>query len=329
MILNLKLSKVKARLQALPINTINANLSKNHAITPYRGTADLLVRIVKTEGTFSLYRGFGAIIVGGTPGTTLYLCGYDWFKYNLMLVTTDGDEGEGGFSSFAVPDFAVHFCSGMLAETLACIVYVPVDVVKERLQVQGVSGETSQRHQYNGSMDALRKILKTEGLTGIYTGYGATLASFGPFSALYFIFYEQMKSWSKQFLSLQDEKVSSRDCQSNRNSSNDTDLPLSFLITSSAGAGAAAAWITSPLDMAKLRLQIQRRSNGTLDVAHSANLRYIGMVDFLLQTYYMEGVRGLFRGATARVIHFVPATAITMTCYEKCRSFYAQVFSRR
>jgi len=55
-----------------------------------------------------------------------------------------------------------------------------VDVIKERLQIQ----HKNDRIQYKGGFDALMKICKTEGIMGIYRGYGATLASFGPFSAL-------------------------------------------------------------------------------------------------------------------------------------------------
>ncbi|CAN0434764.1 unnamed protein product, partial [Scytosiphon promiscuus] len=100
----------------------------------------------------------------------------------------------------------------------SCVVYVPVDVVKERLQVQrspsrnsaatgspsapnraagaasGVArgvGEGAMLPLYRGSADTLKTILRTEGLRGIYKGYLATVASFGPFSALYFMFYEQ------------------------------------------------------------------------------------------------------------------------------------------
>jgi hypothetical protein len=35
--------------------------------------------------------------------------------------------------------------------------------------------------------------MKTEGAGGLYRAYGATVASFGPFSAFYFMFYEQFK----------------------------------------------------------------------------------------------------------------------------------------
>jgi Mitochondrial carrier protein len=83
----------------------------------------------------------------------------------------------------------------------SCVVFVPVDVVKERLQVQiqttsghpgastGVAGGLP---MYNGSLDALIQICRHEGLKGIYKGYGATLLTYGPFSALYFFLYEEV-----------------------------------------------------------------------------------------------------------------------------------------
>ena len=35
--------------------------------------------------------------------------------------------------------------------------------------------------------------MRIEGVRGIYRAYGATVCSFGPFSALYFLFYEYFK----------------------------------------------------------------------------------------------------------------------------------------
>lgn len=77
-----------------------------------------------------------------------------------------------------------------------------MDVVKERLQVQiqfplGTEPHTLKNPSaglplYNGSLDALIQICKNEGLKGIYKGYGATLLTYGPFSALYFFLYEEV-----------------------------------------------------------------------------------------------------------------------------------------
>ena len=35
-----------------------------------------------------------------------------------------------------MPSFLSHFTSGLLAECVSCVLWVPIDVVKERLQVQ-------------------------------------------------------------------------------------------------------------------------------------------------------------------------------------------------
>ena len=136
-----------------------------------RGPADVLRQTIRTEGIRGWYRGFGAILVGGTPGTMVYLCSYEMIKKRLSTISNSNDES-----------FVVHFASGMLAETIACIVYVPVDVIKERLQVQQQqqrgTGAASSQQQYHGSFDAMRKIMKNKGLGGIYNGYGATLDAY-------------------------------------------------------------------------------------------------------------------------------------------------------
>ncbi len=77
-----------------------------------------------------------------------------------------------------------------VTETVCCIFYVPVDVIKERLQIQ--SKGIQLEYTYSGTMDAFRQIASQEGARGIYKGYSATLLSYGPFSALYFLFYEKV-----------------------------------------------------------------------------------------------------------------------------------------
>lgn len=244
---------------------------------------DVLVKAFQQSGSSgggikSLYRGFGTVLIGGTPGTMIYLCSYEVIKERL-----GGDDGDSSSS------FMVHFVGGMLAEAIACLIYVPVDVLKERLQVQNT---------YRNSWHGLTEIWKTEGVKGVYRGYGATMASFGPFSALYFVFYEKAKSWATAV--------------------DDGTVSFTSTVACSCGAGAMASWLTSPLDMAKLRLQVQRASG---DGGDNNN---ISMGRILSQTFRQEGVKGLFRGAGARVLHFAPATTITMTCFETLRLFFAE-----
>jgi len=316
-----------SRILTHPLDTAKARLQANNT---YRGPIDALLRTYKQEGIRALYRGLNAVIVGGTPGTILYLTGYAYWRdtissalsaWNERDVTITSAKDNSKPSSLSKgEEFTVHFMSGMLAETVCCIIYVPVDVVKERMQVQQQQYKqmknTSETY-YRGSLDALQKILKTEGLRGIYKGYGATLASFGPFSALYFMFYEQCKMRAREHY------IGKHDNHSSPVAKADGDLPLLYLVACSSAAGALASFLTSPLDMAKLRLQVQRGQAAASNNAGQGQTEHKGMVDCLHSAYNKGGIRGLFRGAGARVIHFAPATTITMTCYEKCKTFYA------
>ena len=80
---------------------------------------------------------------------------------------------------------------------------------------------------------------------------------------------------------------------------------------SGAGAGAFAAAITNPLDVAKTLLNTheQRRT-----VSRERRIR--GMLSALVKIYRVRGLSGYFRGITARVVYQVPSTAICWSVYE-------------
>ncbi|GMF13779.1 unnamed protein product [Phytophthora lilii] len=128
----------------------------------------------------------------------------------------------------------------MAAEALSCVLWVPIDVIKERMQVQGQSSTASgaaRKIYYRNTLDAVQTIARTERLSGLYKGYVATLLSFGPFSALYFMFYEKAKAFTQKRLGVEE-------------------LPAHYTLASAAVAGASASFLTNPLDLIKLRLQV-------------------------------------------------------------------------
>jgi len=315
-----------SRMCTHPLDTAKARLqaSGGKAALTYQGPVDVLRKTIRTEGIRGWYRGFGAILVGGTPGTMVYLCSYEMIKKRLSAIHGSSSSSSSTTGASNDESFVVHFASGMLAETIACIVYVPVDVIKERLQVQHQQKNKSSsapQQQYHGSYDAMRKILQHEGFSGIYKGYGATLLSFGPFSAIYFGLYEFMKKSAREHL-LSTRNLSSEDVTKVQDE-RDFDLPFHWVVGCSSCAGAAASWLTSPLDMAKLRLQVQRGKVAT--GGKEGQIMYRGMTDALKFAFRDGGMKGLFKGALARVLHFTPATCITMTAYETCKSFYAKI----
>jgi hypothetical protein len=125
----------------------------------------------------------------------------------------------------------------------ASIVYVPSEVLKTRLQLQGRYNNPYFKAGYNyrGTFDAVKTIVRTEGPLTLFHGYRATLYRDLPFSALQFMFYEQFQSWARQW-----------------KQSRDIGIPLE-LLTGAAGGGLAGV-MTCPLDVVKTRLQTQIES---------------------------------------------------------------------
>lgn len=98
---------------------------------------------------------------GSSPGSCAYFTSYEVMKYALSHVPVLNSS-----------PFIANFAAGLGAETISCVIWVPIDVVKERLQVQTAKPGTP--GYYRGSFHALRTIARTEGLRGVYRGYGAT-----------------------------------------------------------------------------------------------------------------------------------------------------------
>lgn len=131
-------------------------------------------------------------------------------------------------------------CAGFLGDLGASVVYVPSEVLKTRLQLQGRHNNPyfHSGYNYRGMTDAARTIVRTEGLSALFYGYKATLFRDLPFSALQFMFWEQAQNWARGW-----------------KQSRDIGVPLEFL--TGAGAGGLAGAITCPLDVVKTRLQTQ------------------------------------------------------------------------
>lgn len=129
---------------------------------------------------------------------------------------------------------------GFIGDFAASIVYVPSEVLKTRLQLQGRFNNPYFKSGYNyrGAFDAARTIVRTEGFSELFSGYKATLYRDLPFSALQFMFYEQFQSWAREW-----------------KESREIGVRLE-LLTGAAGGGLAGV-LTCPLDVVKTRLQTQ------------------------------------------------------------------------
>ena len=79
-------------------------------------------------------------------------------------------------------------------------------------------------------------------------------------------------------------------------------------------AGVCASFITNPLDLAKLRLQVQRA--GQTGGGESNQFYYKHMMHAVYRIGIEEGPLALFSGAFARCLFHVPMVAISMSVVE-------------
>lgn len=131
-------------------------------------------------------------------------------------------------------------------------------------------------------------MLRNEGPRAFYRSFTTQLTMNIPFQVIHFVSYEF----------LQDMFNPSREYN-----------PLSHSI-SGAGAGGCAAAITTPLDVAKTFLNTQEQFRNQ----NSGKIN--GMVKTMIRIYQVGGVKGYFKGLSARVVYQMPSTAICWSVYE-------------
>lgn len=57
--------------------------------------------------------------------------------------------------------------------------------ISQKLMVQGYSGHA----KYNGGLDVARKVLKSDGIRGLYRGFGLSVMTYSPSSAVWWASY--------------------------------------------------------------------------------------------------------------------------------------------
>jgi solute carrier family 25 carnitine/acylcarnitine transporter 20/29 len=77
-------------------------------------------------------------------------------------------------------------------------------------------------------------------------------------------------------------------------------LTLSQIFNAGVISGVATTVITAPMELVKLRLQIQGSTGSHIKP------KYSGAIDCAVKTYRRQGIRGLYRGTAATLIRDVP-----------------------
>eukprot|EP00252_Welwitschia_mirabilis_P004628 TRINITY_DN14934_c1_g1_i1.p1 TRINITY_DN14934_c1_g1~~TRINITY_DN14934_c1_g1_i1.p1 ORF type:complete len:321 (+),score=59.63 TRINITY_DN14934_c1_g1_i1:408-1370(+) len=219
------ISVVKTRLQVTARNIENPT------------AVSIFKNILKADGVLGLYRGFGTVIVGAVPGRVIFLTALETTKAISLKIMEKTSLPEATQVALA------NGFAGMISSIAAQSVFVPLDVISQRLMVQGMTYTA----KYNGGLDAAKRILKTDGVRGLYRGFGMSVVTYSPSSAVWWASYGTSQRLIWRSIGYKGEDSSKMPSQGEI-----------VLVQAGSGifAGAVASLITTPLDTVKTRLQV-------------------------------------------------------------------------
>jgi solute carrier family 25 protein 38 len=193
----------------------------------------------------------------------------------------------GAKSSSVLPKLSntANLATGAIARVAAGFVMMPVTVLKVRYE--------SDYYAYRSLMGAGRDIVRTEGLRGLFAGFGATAARDAPYAGLYVLFYEQLK---RRFALMATHSTDGTPVSGVSSSS--------IHFASGAAAAGMATAITNPFDAVKTRLQLMPA-------------KYVNMVHATRLMLQENGIRSLFGGLGLRMGRKAISSALAWTVYEE------------
>ncbi|KAI8916150.1 mitochondrial carrier domain-containing protein [Gorgonomyces haynaldii] len=240
----------------------------------YKNSWDCFKKVIRNEGVTGLYSGLIPQLVGVAPEKAIKLTMNDLVRSNLK----DRKTGE-------IPLWG-EILAGCTAGGSQVLFTNPLEIVKIRLQVQGEALKAGVENIQKMSAVA---IVRQLGLVGLYKGVSACLLRDIPFSGIYFPVYAHLKK------DVFHENV------------NGKKLTIPELLTAGAIAGIPAAYLVTPADVIKTRLQVQARKGET---------QYNGISDAFVKILREEGPRAFFKGGVARIMRSSPQFGVTLAVYE-------------
>ena len=150
---------------------------------PYIGINDCFIRLTRSEGFLSLWRGNLPNVLRYFPNQAMNFS----IKDSLKEIICPYDPNKHFWK------YALGSClSGGLAGSISLTLCHPIDLVRTRLATDNKNRE-GQRN-FKGTIDCFKKITQAEGVLGLYRGFVVSVLGIFAFRAVYFGGYDSLKS---------------------------------------------------------------------------------------------------------------------------------------
>ena len=178
-----------------------------------------------------------------------------------------------------------NFGLGAIAGGIGAFAVYPIDLVKTRMQNQRTLKTGGGPVMYKNSIDCFSKVIRNEGVLGLYKGLGPQLVGVAPEKAIKLTVNDLLR---EMFTNKEKGELY---------------FPLEVL--AGGGAGASQVIFTNPLEIVKIRLQVAALNPATKTTT-MAIIRDLGFF-------------GLYKGAGACLLRDIPFSAIYFPTYAKMK----------
>ncbi|KAI1895650.1 hypothetical protein AGOR_G00108410 [Albula goreensis] len=254
----------------------------------YTSMSDCLIKTIRSEGYFGMYRGAAVNLTLVTPEKAIKLAANDFFRHHL---SKDGKK----------LTLLKEMLAGCGAGTCQVVVTTPMEMLKIQLQDAGrIAAQRKLMPETVSSgpgapvemksptaMQLTRDLLRSKGIAGLYKGLGATLLRDVPFSIIYFPLFANLNNLGRRGV----------------------EGPAPFYVSFLSGciAGSTAAVAVNPVDVIKTRLQSLTKG--------SQEDTYSGVTDCIRKILQREGPTAFLKGAYCRALVIAPLFGIAQVVY--------------
>ncbi|XP_006876160.1 PREDICTED: ADP/ATP translocase 4 [Chrysochloris asiatica] len=245
----------------------------------YKGMIDCLVRIPREQGFLSYWRGNLANVIRYFPTQALNFAFKDKYKQIFM----SGVNKEKQFWRWFLANLA---SGGAAGATSLCVVY-PLDFARTRLGVD--IGKGPNERQFKGLGDCIMKIVKSDGIVGLYQGFGVSVQGIIVYRASYFGAYDTVKGLLPK--------------------PKETPFLVSFFIAQVVTT--CSGILSYPFDTVRRRMMMQ---------SGESERQYKGTLDCFVKIYKHEGINAFFHGAFSNVLRGTGG-ALVLVLYDKIKDF--------
>lgn len=255
-----------------PLSVLKTRMQASVAVTTMTAA---FRQVLSQSGLRGLYVGVGPVLLGAIPARSSYILALEGTR-PAAFAACDA-VGVGGPAAAAASSAA----SGFAAVLCSQIVYVPTDVVTQRMMVGGDGA--------GSAAEVVDSVRRESGLRGLWRGFGVSLLAHLPAGTIWWAAYGGV-----------------REAAASRRSS----TPLPELVERAAAATWAAfcaVGCTSPFDVLKVRAQL------------ATSKRTPPLLHIFRELWREEGLRGFYRGFGPRWGHASLWGGCVIALYERLK----------